>query len=123
MLRGHWTGRGGGRGVTGLLRAGGLCHIFVRSWVACVVPPLLWCVHCVPVAWPRHRQGGKPRGTLARLAGRPFPVSGAGTVTPGVRGGGFEAFVPPSPVRVAGLLRVPLAARPGIQSPLRRTSR
>ena len=31
-------GRGGRRGATGLLRAGGLFHFFVRFRVACVVP-------------------------------------------------------------------------------------
>ena len=81
-------GSGGGRGATGLLRAGGLCHFFVRSRAACVVPPLFWCVLRVPVVCLRHSQGGEPGGALARLVGWPVPMSGAGAVTPGVRGGG-----------------------------------
>ena len=39
-------------------------------------------------------------------------MAGAGAATPAVRGGDFKGFVPPPPVRVAGLLRVPLATRP-----------
>ena len=111
-MRGHRTGRGGGWGATGLLRARGLCHFFVRSRVACVVPPLLWCVLHAPVAWLRRSQSGGPRGARVRLVGWPLSVSGAGAMPPCLPGGAFEGFVSPPPVRVAGRLRVPLAACP-----------
>ena len=110
--RGHRMGRGGGQGATGLLRAGGLCHFFIRSRAACAVPSLLWCVLCVLVVWLRHSKGEEPRGALAWLVWWPVPVSGAGAVKPGVLGGGFEVLVPPRSARVADLLRVPSAARP-----------
>ena len=112
LLRGHRTGRGGGRGGIGVLRAGGPPHFFVRPRVACVVPLLLWCVLRVPVDGPRRSQDVDPRGAWARLVGWLVPVSEAGAVTPCLRGGGFKGFVPPPPVRAAGRLRVPLAACP-----------
>ena len=110
---GHRTGRGGGRGAIGLRRAGGLCHFFVRSRVACVVPLLLWCVLRVPVVWLRCSQGGRPRGTWPRVRW-PLPESGAGAATPCLwgGGGGGESFVPQPPAPVTGRLRVPLAACP-----------
>ena len=40
-LLGHRAGRGGRQWVSGLLRAGGLCHFCVRPLDALVVPPLL----------------------------------------------------------------------------------
>ena len=67
LLRGHQMGRGGGWGATRLLKAGGLCHFFVRTRVACVVLPLLWCVLRIPVVCLRHSQGGEPCGALVWL--------------------------------------------------------
>ena len=69
LLPGHQTGRGGRRGATGLLRARGLCHFFVRSRVACVVPPLLWCVLRVPVIWLPGRGSPWRMGLVGRVAG------------------------------------------------------
>ena len=90
-------GRDGGRGATGLSSVGGLCHFFVRSRVACVVSPLLWCVLGVLVVWLRHSQGWEPRCASARLVGWLVPLSGAGAVTAGVQGGAFRSS-PPHPL-------------------------
>ena len=123
LLRGHGTGRGGGWGANGLLRAGGLCHFFVRSRVACVAPLLLWCVLGLSVVRPRHSQGGEPRGALARLVGWRVPVSGAGAVTPRLRG---RALMGSSPDPLFGLLVCcgsPWPRVRGVPSPQQRTGR
>ena len=87
-LRGHRTGRGGRPGAPGLLRAGSLCHFFVRSRFACVVPPLLWCALRAPVVWLRCSQTGEYRGAWAWLIGWLVAVSGAVDVAFCFRGGG-----------------------------------
>ena len=85
------------------------------------------CLHLAPavVARPPRRGGlaasqpewGAPWriGPVSRVAGVRFRgwCSHARHVA-----GGFDGFVPPSPVRAAGLLRVPIAGRPRCSVPL-----
>ena len=111
MLRGHRTERGGGRGATGPLRARSSCHFFVRSRVVWVVFPLLWCVLRALAVWLHRSRGGEPRGAWAQLLGWPVPMSQAGAFTPCLRGGALRGSLP-TPVRVAGRPRVPLAVCP-----------
>ena len=87
-LLGHRAGCGGGQWVTGLLRAGGLCHFCVRSWAARVVLLLLRCVLRALAVWPCCSCGGEPRGARAQLVGWPVPVSGTVVIAPCSRGGG-----------------------------------
>ena len=75
------------------------------------MPPLLWCDLRVTVIWLRRSQAGEPRGAWARVVGWPVPVSGAGAVTPCLQGALWGSCLP-GPCRVAGRLRVPLAACP-----------
>ena len=108
-LLGHRAGRGGGQLVTGLLRAGGLCHFCVRSWAARVVLPLLRCVLRALVVWPCCSWGGEPRGVRAQLVGWPVPVSGTRVIAPRSREGVSGGLSPPPLVQAFGRPRVHLA--------------
>ena len=122
-LSGTLTVEGSWCGDIGLLMAGGLRHFFVRSRVACVVPRLLWCVLRVSVVWPRHTEGGKPCGALARLVGPPVPRHGAGARNPGLQGGGLRGSSANSLFGLLVCCGSPWPRVCGILSPRQRTGR